>query len=274
MSKAEYSSQGRGTEVHRKSPMRLRLALGVDKRVSTRDLRVSGQEYLEQLRPGNKVIVATTHISDMDVPFAAYALRRSLNLAITEMSIHRDLSYSLRAGDPSFLGTLIAGRKNFLTVTYPTPERGDLTIQDLANVGIALDKGKAVVIAAHNRPGKEQINRQLDSHPGYFAVLSAYLSGALVLPVAVQIGEPTDAYGTDTIDHWKELVKVRPPVQVTIGSPLQFNPPDGVKEAATVRELLHVSRGNLRRDRETLMVALADLLPGEKRGIWDRPEQP
>ena len=57
MPRTELSSQGAVSESRGKSPVRLRFALGIDAWVSTRDLSVLGQEHIERLSPGTKVIV-------------------------------------------------------------------------------------------------------------------------------------------------------------------------------------------------------------------------
>ena len=55
-----------------------------------------------------------------------------------------------------------------------------------------MEKGKAVVIAAHN----PTFDGKLSDNPGYLAIRAAQLiENAVVVPVAIQVGEPWEKLG-------------------------------------------------------------------------------
>lgn len=53
---------------------RLLMAIGADVKLATGKIQTHGEEHLKEIPPDKKVIIATTHISDLDVPIATLKL--------------------------------------------------------------------------------------------------------------------------------------------------------------------------------------------------------
>jgi len=49
---------------------RLLMAIGAEVKLATGEIQTHGEEHLKEIPPDKKVIIATTHISDLDVPIA------------------------------------------------------------------------------------------------------------------------------------------------------------------------------------------------------------
>lgn len=265
-----------------------RLMWGVEKQVRFMfgNVEVAGKDHLEQLSSDTRVIFATTHISDNDVPITVAALGHDFDLAVADTSIHRNWIQALKSFDPTIIGIKIAGKDNFLSITG-TQKKGirksKFVPDDMENIKAALDRGKAVIVAAHN----PNFDGKLPPNPGLAAVRVAQLAGesTVVIPVAVQIGEPSEVLGLGNPKNVIETRRRRPKVKVAIGEPLKFDDPEAKQAADTMEELLGRWRQGIRlssKDRRRfatarrltqqegakLMKSLAVLLPPEKRGVW------
>jgi 1-acyl-sn-glycerol-3-phosphate acyltransferase len=273
---------------NRGSSPRLMRALEAQVKFLFGDIEVVGTENLKKLNPKTKFIFATTHTSDNDVPLVAATLGHDFDLVISDMSIHRSTRKALQAMDPTIIGLKIAGKDNFLPVSYSqkkekTPGKkakevvreGRINAGDALAVKTALDNGKTVVIAAHNRS-----EGRLSSSPGYLAVRAAQITeNAVVIPIAVQIGEPAEILGIGDPKNILETRRKKPNVKITIGEPLEFD--DQITRLAgdRIEQILQdgaIPRGRVlakatrvfRMDGERLMRALASLFPVEKKGRW------
>ncbi|MDO8576792.1 MAG: hypothetical protein Q7R82_00455 [Candidatus Daviesbacteria bacterium] len=242
-------------------------------------VEIIGKERLEQLSPQARPILAITHISELDSPLAVAALGHNIPLMMTDMSIHRNFWDSLRSADPTIGVILLAGKKNFLPITYTQKKgarQGRINPADISRIEGVLKGGKAVVIAAHN-----PAEGRLSDKPGAMAVMVALsVEDSVVIPVAVQIGEGAEQFGL-TGKMLKTFFK-RPKVKVTLGEPIIFNDPDAKQAVATIKEVTGRGLrelGDQERFKEArwvvngegarLMRALAAMLPPEKRGIWN-----
>lgn len=270
------------------SSPRLMRALERQVRFLCGDVEVAGTENLKKLNPNSKFIFAITHTSDMDIPIASSVLGYDFDLAISDMSIHRNFRQALQAADPTLIGMKIAGKDNFLPVSYSQKREkrpgqrkkevvrgGRVNHKDVETIKDALDSGKSVVIAAHNRS-----EGKLPSSPGYLAIRAAQLTeNAVVIPVAVQIGEPTEVLGMGDLKNVLETRRKKPKVKVTIGEPLEFD--DQITRLAgdRIEQILQAgvlpkgrgfskAKRVFRNDGERLMRSLAALLPVEKKGSW------
>jgi 1-acyl-sn-glycerol-3-phosphate acyltransferase len=250
---------------------------------------VVGRENLEQLTPGMRVIFATTHTSDNDVLLAVEALGEDFDLAVTDMSIHRNLRQSAKAMDPTILGIKIAGKENFLSLKYSQRKagrRGWIDPEDTEKIKATLEAGKSVIIAAHN----PTFDGKLSANPGFATIRAAQITeNAVVVPVAVQIGEPADVLGIGNPKNILETRRKRPSLKVSIGEPLRFDDPevkkagDFIDENVRRREAgsslpddarkLGAARKIIRKEGGRLMRAIASMLPPEKRGVWQEVEE-
>lgn len=251
-------------------------------------IEVVGKQHIEQLPLDKKIILATTHTSDIDVPIVATALGRDLDLILTDLSIHRNVRDSLKSVDPTILGIYIAGKDNFLPIKYKQEKRqrqGQINSNDMQNVKGALDSGKAVVIAAHNTVS----DGKLPDTPGYAAIRAAQLTeNAVVIPIAVQIGGASEVLGLGDLKNMLKTRRRRPQAQVRIGEPLTFDNEEARQAAEAMEAVVHnhpegqvLSEDEKLRMREAreiinktegakLMTALAALLSPEKRGKWGK----
>jgi hypothetical protein len=249
-------------------------------------IEVVGEHNLALVPPAKKIILATTHISDLDVAIVAVALGSNLDIALTDISVHRSIVSSLKAGDPTVLILALAGKHNFLPLTYKQEKgtrRGQIHPKDFHTLKAILTDGKAVVIAAHNPVP----DGTLPAKPGYAAIRTAQITeDAVVLPVAVCIGETSELFGMGNVKNIIRTLKRKPKATVSIGESIVLANPDAKKAAqlleevitgvADGQELSEKAKQTIREAREvinktegaTLMKALAKLLPPEKRGNW------
>lgn len=237
-------------------------------------LEVSGTEYLSTLPKDKKIILASSHATDFDMPVAAVALGNMVNMKIADMSLHEKVST-----DPTWIGRRIAGEENFVPIAYTQSADGErqgrVDTRNVAHITETLDNGQAVLIAAHN-PSKDGV---LPDNPGYAAVLAALSTeNSVVVPVAVDMG---DASIGGLIKNKIKAVLGRKtaPTKVTIGEPLSFDDPESKKAAETITAALQREKGSsdmtlleantiIRGEGSKLMSRLAPLLPENVRGKW------
>ena len=161
---------------------RLLMAIEADVKLATGDIQTHGEERLKEIPPAKKVIIATTHISDLDVPIATLKLGKYFDIAITNQSIHHSF-----LGEPrTNIGLRIAGRKNFIPIDTKKIEgkkQGEFNPQNFAPMRDALEQGKTIIIAAHNPTQKWKLSKG-----GYGAAyLTAICENVVILPVVVNI---------------------------------------------------------------------------------------
>ncbi|HEY4496632.1 MAG TPA: hypothetical protein VI432_00580 [Candidatus Paceibacterota bacterium] len=251
-----------------------------------REFKVEGKENIEAIPEGKRIILATTHTSDFDIPLVAAALSRDMKLVVTHISYQNELIKSLKASDVTLGSMLVAGRKNFLPIRYVRDKnqshgrKGQINPEDVENIVSALDEGKAAIIAAHN----PVFDDKLPDKPGFAAIRVAQLAGqdAAVVPVAVQIGNPSEEGRTKP----GRVIINRPEAKVIIGKPLTFDDPDAKAAGDRIDSILRnkeegsvlsqEENAQMKAAREVinetegvkLMGALASLLPEEMRGNW------
>ena len=120
---------------------RLLMAIGADVKLATGEMQTHGEERLKEIPPDKKVIIATTHLSDLDVPIATLKLGKYFDIAITNQSIHHSF---LRASSMN-VGMRISGRKNFIPIDTKKVEgkrRGEFNPQNFEPMRDALEKVK------------------------------------------------------------------------------------------------------------------------------------
>jgi hypothetical protein len=254
------------------SSARLRLAFKALVEMQVGEVTVRGGEHLKEIPPNRKLIIATTHLSDLDMPLAANALTDSFDLAIVNMSVHH--SMRPKTGEPTtFAGIIAAGKDNFIPVDFSKdPKTGEKTAgifnpENFEPMQEALDKGKRVMIAAHNPSHNFEIN-----NPGYGAAYLAELSEAMILPVAVNLESEggVGMYGSGA----KTFLK-KPKADVIIGVPFELQPIEGLSRLGEIlakrkvgeklssedrQEFLKLSSA-LRVQSEQLLMKITELLP-------------
>jgi len=205
---------------------RLRLALEAHIKPVTGEIRISGEEHIKEIPPYKKVIIVTTHISDLDVPIAASKLSKYFNIAITNESI----SHSLLGEPGTNVGMRIAGKENFIPIDYKKVEgkkQGAFNPENFKPMKEALDKGKVIIIAGHNPTQKWRLPKG-----GYGAAyLSDVTDNAVILPVTVNI-ESDEPVGM--ADTFLKNIRQKPNVSIYISKPIELEKIPGIEDMANI----------------------------------------
>ena len=243
------------------------------------NITVQGKEHLKDIPEGKRVIVATTHISDLDIPLTIKALGRDLDLAISNVSTQHSLRRNMR----QTLGILAAGKSNFIPIDYAESGKNNTPLpfnpKNFGPMAEALESGKAVLVAAHNPSQNGELTRG-----GYGAIYLNQLADAVILPVAViQSGEAI-LVGKNAM---KAAAGGKPDANVIIGKPIELPHIDGIEDFKRILEKraagedvmdAEVARfkelsQELRRQSEIMMRALAQMMPEEKRGPYREKQE-
>ncbi len=248
------------------------MVLGALSKFQAGSIEVIGKEHLDEIPDGMNVVVAGSHVSDFDMPLIATALGKDLNIAITDMSVH---STDWKK-DPTYVGMLIAGIRNFIQISWHTGAGGKrqprLNPENYGPVRDALNRGKAVLMAAHNPS-----YGSLPDKPGIGAELVAETTpNTVILPVTVDVQDEQASTATKFRQQMMSLFR-RPKVVVTIGKPItpqmQIDPADLIRgetrSAAEVSQTLHGIRDRSR----VVMQALAEMLPEGQKGSYGKKKQ-
>lgn len=229
--------------------------------------------------PPNPCIIATTHLSDIDVQEVAMAVANIRKIGI--------VSQETNLTDPKFVPFVKAiGKENFFQIANaPYNKKGrtaySLRFEDLEKMqqGIT-QEGRTMIVAGHN-PTHDW---QLAENPGMAAVILAHMANAPLVPAVVDIDSKKPVAQSTDFKSYLTLFN-RPSAKVIFGEPMNlaeisedklrdavglYSPdqrrsmtPEQVAEA---RETL----GILQRESEQMMEAFASNLPREKRGKWDK----
>lgn len=244
--------------------------------VSRFDIKKPTVEGIEKLPP-NPCVVATTHLSDIDVQEIAMVVANQRKVGI--VSQETNLTFPLYR---PFVAAI--GKENFFSIAN-APYQGSRTayslrVDDLKKMEEGINQeGRTMIIAAHN-PTR---NWELAEKPGMAAVVLAHMANVPLVPAALDIESKTPvAQTTNNLARVKNLLN-RPNAKIIFGEPLELSeiPEDKVRAAvglyspdqrrnmtpeqlAAARETLSVLQDEANR----MMESLASKLPSEKRGEW------
>lgn len=201
-------------------PQRLWLANEAGLKFAVGKIKVTGKENFKEIPPGMKVVVMTTHLTDLDVPLAVHAVARDLDISIMNMSTHHKF-WGEQGEASTNIGMHIAGKQNFIPIDYQRDKSGEkspssFNPKNFESAKKILDEGKSVVIAAHN-PSREVLHNLEGVKGGYGGVYLAEIADAYILPVTVSLDRAAGMY-RDTM----KTVKERPNASVQIGKPFKL----------------------------------------------------
>lgn len=281
---------------NKSSSLRFQGAMWLNSEITTKRPEVVGLENLEKIPKGINPVIAGTHLrTDSSLQIIARELDKKFDIGIAVQAENRKVPLT------NTLFTVI-GQDNFYDIDNTTTrekvdgksERTDKYTLNFNNYEVmkgAMEKGKTMLIAAHWAPVYDGI---LPNKPGFAAIYLAHLSGQrTVLPVALDIY--TNDSDTGRADRMPKIAKDfltgnRPKSKMTICEPITLDPIDSssielMKKWIVARldrkpsglnpEEQEKAKGAFRRmrqDGERVMYALAEALPPEKRGVWDRKQ--
>jgi len=201
------------------SSKRLMFAVELWKKTMLNSMTVKGLENLQNIPRDQKIIVATTHISDLDISAAICAVGNDLDLAIANESVHHDF---MKEPDTN-IGLHLAGKSNFIPIDYKK-ENGKkspalFNPENFEPMMEAMEDGKRILIAAHTPLNKNET--EIPS-PGYGAAYLAEMSDAVILPVATKIKSNQDNAMYE--DRFKTALKKskKSDIEVVIGTPFKL----------------------------------------------------
>jgi len=213
------------------SPARLRAVLSLSGLLAGRPT-IAGIENLGKVPRSRRLVVATTHLTDLDIPLAARALDSHLDLAIVDMLPNHDV---IKRPGQAILSKL-ASEKNFIPVDYSVDKQGNETAglfnpRNFTPMLNAIDSGKALVIAAHEPSPDRKFTK-----PGVGASYLAAVTGAMILPVAVNL----EASGNVGMSETKiQTFFARPDASVSVGGPVELPEGPDVGQLGTLMEKRH-----------------------------------
>lgn len=246
--------------------------------------KVEGLNHLNELKPGQHAVFATTHLADIDVHAVIQALAPYRKVDVASLETNQK--------DPKqAIFERMVGRNRFHDVknTFDTEKDKPYTSVDPENYKImksAMDRGSDIVIAAH-RPVRRIEKAELPKHIGIGAVYLAQLSESPIVPTALDVAsDKRVGMASNLAFSLKEThILEKPDSKLKIGSPIQFEQIPHADLEAFGMMFSSISRSELRKDpekleraratfekikqqSETLMKKIAELLPPEKQGPY------
>ena len=258
-----------------KTPRRLMFALEKLTQLQVGKIDVRGKENISKIPEGKKVIIATTHISDVDLPLVSYVLGNDFNIAVTDQSVH----HYFKEEPSTNIGLRIAGKENFIPFDYRKDGDGKknprFNPENFEPMKAALNNGKSLVMAAHN-PSYEG---KLEAGGNCAVYLAGLDPDTVLLPVTVNLKTNTSISAKNPL----QAIVEKPDAEVTIGEPVVIEQIPNLKIIASImakrknketiskEELAEFSsaRKKLNEESDKLMRILSDMTPEEKRGIYN-----
>lgn len=233
-------------------------------------LNVTGKENLELIPKGKKVVIAASHISDLDMPIIIKTLGKDFNIKVTGQSVNKETS----AGKVS---RAILGSSHYIPIDYEMKDGKKVpkfNPDNFTEMTQAFDAGADILVAAHS-PAWGHL-----PEGGIGAVyLNQLTEDCVILPVTVNV-KSTEPF-RDGVNRLK-IMKERPDADVVIGKPLSFEHIPNISEYKNIldkrkkgenldnteRELFVEISKKLREQSDAVMRTIASALPPEKRGTY------
>lgn len=273
ISKKEKPQSGALLENESPDTLIARLNLVIEKKFA---IDVKGKENLQLIPPDRKVIFVPTHLTNWDVPIALSVMGKYFHVAVGDASTH----HSIGENTPAYLGNLLVGQDNFYSVEHNKDsegvERGNFNPDDFERMKEAFQENKALVISAYYT-GKE--SQELPKRGEYGAVYLAEANNALIIPVAVDVKQEEQVgVFKKILDAFKKSV-----TEVTIGKPIEL---EEIRDIERISEIINIRKERkltheetqefhrlrlaLKEQSDRVMKKIAEMLPEEKRGRWQK----
>jgi len=289
MNEIDSSVPAKSLESH-KSSWRFREAMEANVGMVTKIKDVTGWENFYNLKPGINPVIATTHLSDVDVQIGANIFSNLVDVGVASMQTNQT---------DALIGKLVAlaGKDNFFDV-FNTFEKGKanfrLDSQNFLLMAQAMnERDKTMIIASHSPHYEGYGNRVLPEVPGLAAVIVANLTDRVILPVAIEFqDEGRIGMSEDIVESVLKKVKGdTPSSSVHIAEPIILDdggiPHELITQKDEVLQALQLFNSKSRKEMssedkakgleifrklqkqgEIVLMAQASELPPESRGIW------
>lgn len=262
------------------TPKRLMMAIETMLKTQVKDILINGMEHLSEVPKDKKIIVAVSHITDIDVLLAIKALGNDFDLAVANPSFHHKFSEEW----PTNIGLRIAGKDNFFPIDFKKngeeKKPSAFNPENFEPMQKAMEGGKSMAIAAHSPSHAGRLEKG-----GYAAVYLSALTDAIIIPVGINLKseKPVGMY-----ENPLETLKKRPDAEINIGIPFNLEKIEGIEDLAAIsskrkrgEKLTEVDvdrfsdlAKQLRKQSDLLMKKISELVPEEKRGIYKDERQP
>ena len=217
----------------RKGSLRLWLSNFATFGPAVKDIKITGKENIQKIPEGAKILVMPSHLNDLSVPATIHAVARDLDLVILNESTHHA---SGSQGEPIMKVSMkIAGAEHFLPLDFEKDEKSGekspsaFNPENFIPAIEALEKGKSVLVAAHN-PSREPLQNLEGIKGGYGGVYLAELTDAYILPVTVQLSRNVmDSKNLKTLMN-------RPNADIVIGEPFKLEKIEGIEKISEIME--------------------------------------
>ena len=245
----------------------------------TKSFTVIGKENLDEVQavrertPNSKFVIATSHLSNLDVPAAIKAFGKEFNLQISATSQNFGLTHQ----EAMFR---IAGKDNFTPLTHTkktstNESRGVFDPKDFTDLVLKTENGKTPWIAAHEFSVSGEMQRAKIG-----SIYLAQKTDSYILPAALEmkggasmsLEKPTDVIRgafnkAEAVYHIGKPFKPEP-IDVSIIENVIEKRKQGVKPTPEEREQFSTAVALLRQQAEKLGEIIASLLPEEMRGVY------
>lgn len=222
-------------EEHKKEvSKRLWLANEIMMKTMVGKIEVLGKENMEKLPPDAKIVVMTTHFTDLDVPVAIHTVANDLNVAIVDMSVHHK-PFGEQGEFGSYLAGKFAGMNNFIPIGFKKDKDGGKSSKAFDSndfipaIKAINEEGRAVMIAAHNPTESKSLD---EVKGGYGGVYLAEMTDAYILPITITFDNSTYKYG----DRINVATKEKPNAHVVIGEPFKLEKTNGIERFSQITE--------------------------------------
>jgi hypothetical protein len=211
---------------------RLWLANELNLKLAVGNIEVKGQKNIASLPPDAKVVVLTTHMTDLDVPLATHAVAKVLDAAVMNLSTHHKF-FGPQGEMPTNIGIRVAGKGNFIPIDFHKNEKGQkspkaFNPENFEPAMAAMEKGKSVLIAAHN-PSREPLQTLQGVKGGYGGVYLAEMADAYILPVSVLLDKKSGMHA-----NMIKTVLEKPNASVSIGKPFKVEKIEGIEKISEI----------------------------------------